>query len=301
MRSIVFTLKYYPQKYKVEILPGWPGNKQGVILSVRNSLISLWVTCFNLFILLLLHSGSISAQYTGLTLKSATTSWPGITLVVTKGDQVRTTAIGFNVAMTTGLDRSYDVGLLPVDNFKIYSRLVCGDAGVDLAVQCLPEKYDSLKVPIGIDLPSGGDVSFRAEGIILPIGIVPVLEDRLLKINTPLKENTVSYKVTLPQNIHGTGRFYLGFSTVTDLEKVVKPDIIYNARYTNRKIVVTSNIIQDAKVSLYDLNGRKISEHRLLKENRNEIELPVVTNSVYLLLIRGDKHDQLIKVPVVYE
>lgn len=146
----------------------------------------------------------------GVTLKSAGTPWYGLALLALNGSQIRNATIAFHENMTTGLDKTFDAGLLASDNFQVYTRLLTGDNGIDFTIQCLPsDGMDNLVIPVGLDLPGAGRVTFYADGVILPSGLYPVLEDRGLNIFTPLKTPSDSYSVDFTTSSWGTGRFYL--------------------------------------------------------------------------------------------
>jgi hypothetical protein len=235
-----------------------------------------------------------------LSLKSAKTSWPGVTLLAENGDQSRYTIVTFNEKMTAGLDKTYDAGLLASSDFILYSRLVSGDEGVDFEIQCLPDNmYSQLSVPIGLDLPKAGTVTFKAAGVILPDGIFPVLEDRLLKVFTPMKTESDSYTVNFDDDTQGAGRFFLGFTNTTSVDAFTQPDS-FKAWFAHDKIVLEGFAEEGTRVSLYDISGRKLSVHRLQQINRNEIPAAALSPGVYLLKIEGKKQQQEIKVPVVY-
>ena len=71
-------------------------------------------------------------------LKSAATDdrWPGIRLEVRSGGEEASTTLVFNEAMTLGLDRGYDVGMLSAGSeMEIYTTLVEKDNGVNFARQ----------------------------------------------------------------------------------------------------------------------------------------------------------------------
>ncbi|NLB25471.1 MAG: T9SS type A sorting domain-containing protein, partial [Bacteroidales bacterium] len=237
---------------------------------------------------------------TGLSLKSASTSWPGVTLLAETGNQSRYTIIAFNENMTTGLDKTYDAGLLASSDFILYSHLVSGDEGVDFEIQCLPDNmYSELSVPIGIDLPKAGKVTFKAAGVILPNGLYPVLEDRLLKTSAPLKTESDSYTVDFDGSTQGIGRFYLTFTNITSAEAVTQPES-FKAWFARGKIVLEGYAEEGTRVSLYDMSGRKLAVHRLQSINRNEIPAPALSPGIYLLRIEGRKQRHEIKIPVVY-
>jgi hypothetical protein len=244
---------------------------------------------------------SMQTHQTTVPLKAASKSWPGVTLLAIQGDQTRATFVGFNENMTTRLDTLYDAGLLPSNGFQVYTRAVQGNEDIDLEIQSLPEDYDNLIIPVGVDLPQGGEVTFKLAGVIMPDGVWPVLEDRLLKVNTTFRVENDSYTATLPKETHGPGRFFLRFGTVTNTKIVNLPESDFSARFTNDRIIISGNIKISAKATLFDMNGRKLGEYTLNGGNRNEIPASGLSNGMYLLQIRGDKKMQVIKVPVVYD
>jgi hypothetical protein len=232
-----------------------------------------------------------------ISLKSAETSWPGITLLAESNGQTRSTVVAFNEAMTTGLDVTYDAGLLASDDFQVYTHLVSNNNPVDFAIQCLPDhQYSQLRVPVGIDLPDGGELVFKASGIILPDGIYPIIEDKLLGTQTALKTETDSYKVTLDKNTTGIGRFYLSMGGDMALS-VIKPqaETKYTASFMNDRIVLNGAVEPGTKASLFDICGRKLADYQLENTNRNEIPVSGLNQKVYLLKIEGKNTRQMIK------
>jgi hypothetical protein len=235
-----------------------------------------------------------------LTLKSAETSWPGITLLAEANGKTRSTVVAFNEQMTTGLDVTYDAGLLASDYFQVYTRLVGGNNEVDFAVQCLPEnQYNQLAVPVGIDLPEGGDLVFKASGVILRDGLFPVIEDRLLGIQTALKTATDSYTVTLDKNTSGTGRFYLSVADVTTSKPAIRQENKYTASLVNNRIILNGAVEAGTKATLYDICGRKVGEYPLAKMNRNEIPVSGLSQRVYLLKVEGSNYRQVMKLMAI--
>jgi hypothetical protein len=234
------------------------------------------------------------------TLKSAEISWPGITLKAENDGNTRTTVVAFNSNMTEGIDKTYDAGLFSASDFNVYTHLANNMSQTDLAIQCLPEgDWDKLSVPIGLDLPDGGEVTFKATGVILPDGLFPVIEDRQLKRRISLKSETDSYKVTLNGEVEGTGRFYLHIGGVImpeDPEELINTR--YSARYDNDRITIFGNVAEPTKAILYDLMGRKLGEYPLLQDNYNDIPAVGLTQRVYLLKLEGKDYRQVIKVPV---
>lgn len=239
---------------------------------------------------------AMQVSATDLSLKSAETSWPGITLLAEANGKSRSTVVAFNEQMTTGLDVTFDAGLLASDNFQVYTHLVGGNNDVDFAIQCLPDnQYSQLSVPVGLDLPEGGDLVFKASGVILRDGLFPVIEDRLLGIQTALKTATDSYTVTLDKNTSGIGRFYLSVADVTTSKPVVRQENKYTASLVNNRIVLNGAVEAGTKATLYDICGRKVGEYPLAKMNRNEIPVSGLSQRVYLLKVEGSNYRQVIK------
>ena len=250
----------------------------------------------------IIFQSGMQTHSTSTTLKKASTSWPGLTLVAKNGTSFDKTIVTFYEDGTTGLDPGYDAGVLSVNPFQLYTNLVTGKDSLNLAIQTLPDnQYDQLVIPVGINCPEGGNITFVAGGVILPNGLYPTLEDKLLNISTPLKNISDSYTANVPADTYGTGRFYLKFGNVTPSEVIQQPEVRYSARFEQNKFVIFGNTGRDSKASLFDINGRKIGEYRLINENLNEIPAQNLVNGVYLLHIQNDQGSQVIKVPVVYE
>lgn len=168
-----------------------------------------------------------------LPLKSAQTpSWPGLRLTARIAGAESSTLVVFNEAMTAGLDPGYDIGLMSDGHDPgIFTTLV-KDNGNWFARQALPFETgdpeglsfesgsrqahlknggtpDNPVIPVGINSHNGGVVTFLAE-IRLPATGTFFLEDRKAGVFTDLKIG--DYRVDLPPQTQGTGRFFLHYS-----------------------------------------------------------------------------------------
>jgi hypothetical protein len=238
----------------------------------------------------------MQTHQTGFSLKSAEVSWPGITLLAESHGQTRSTVVAFNEQMTVGLDVTYDAGLLASDDFQIYTHLVDGNSTIDFAIQCLPDKdYSQLSVPVGVDLPQGGDLTFKTAGIILPDGLYPVIEDKALGIKTALKTETESYTVALGKKTSGTGRFYLSVEGIALGTAQIQPPRKLTASLLNNRMVIHGSVEPGTRALLFDICGRKVGEYTLLNTNRNEIAVSNLNQRIYLLKIQGRHYSQCIK------
>jgi hypothetical protein len=239
---------------------------------------------------------NMQIHHTNLSLKSAQVSWPGITLLAESQGQTRSTVVAYNQQMTTGLDVTYDAGLLASDVFQVYTRLVEGTNPVDFAIQCLPDnQFRELTVPVGVNLPEGGELSFKASGVILPQGLYPVIEDRLLDIKAALKTETDSYTVALGKNTSGTGRFYLSVEGIGVGTTEIEAERKFSASLINNRLILFGQVDTGTKALLYDLSGRKVGEYLLENLNRNEIAVSNLNQRIYILKIEGRNYRQTLK------
>jgi hypothetical protein len=243
-------------------------------------------------------SKAMQVHAPGVRLKSTGKSWPGLVLTATSGSRIRSTVVAFHEKMTGGLDKTYDAGLLASDRFQLYSRLVSEDRGADLEIQCLPDnEYGDLIIPVGLDLPEGGTVTFKVTGVFLPDGWVPVMEDRSLKVSALLKTETDSFRVVVPPGSSGTGRFCLTFRQVTTGSAF--PEISsLNARIAVNKMIITGDIQPGSRAALYDLQGRLLGQFLLNGNNYNEFFTGRLPAGIYLLRIEYRGTVKVVKVAI---
>jgi hypothetical protein len=234
----------------------------------------------------------------GVRLKSTGYSWPGLILTAESRNRTRSTVVTFNEKMTKGLDKTYDAGLLATDRFRIYTRQVNDDRGADLEIQCLPDnEYGDLVIPVGLDLPEGGTVTFKVTGVFLPEGWIPILEDKYLQENQPFISNDVSYRVHLPENSLGTGRFYLHFDRITTGSRIRKtPE--YSARKYGDRIEISGNIHPGTKATLFDLQGRVICQFVFQNAGHSQSISGKLSPGIYLLKTENEEGKMVLKVAV---
>ena len=220
--------------------------------------------------------------------KSANAVWNSIILKVSSNNTSATTAIGFREGMTTGLDITYDAGLLGGDPaLKLYTNLI-EDIGLKLAIQCLPDNnYDGLRIPIGIDFPSGGVITFNSELINLPVGCKAFLEDKTLGILTELNSLDDSYNVSLEANTSGTGRFFLKLSDETN--NVINPESLkINIFAVGKEIFIKGFVEANTNAVLFDLSGQKLKTVLLQPSETNSFRVDEFKSGIYIIKILGN-------------
>jgi len=229
--------------------------------------------------------------------KDAEIPWPAVTLKVQAGDLHCTTLINFNEAMTTGLDPTYDAGMYKGNpNIALYSRLVSGDNPVDFSVQSLPPSHTgSYRIPVGLDLPDGGEVSFTAETLNLSTGNKVILEDVQTQTFTDLGTEGAKYTTVVAANTSGTGRFYLhtGENSVTAVSRLAKQDFtVFNH---DRIIYINGEAGESTVFSIYNIEGKQFANLRAQKLNQNTIDATGFPSGVYLLRIKNKDIQQVAK------
>src|SRR5690606_27170136 len=138
---------------------------------------------------------------------------PGIKLQASTSKKNASTDIKFHKKGTTGLDKGFDAGTFKSDpTFSVFTKLV-DDNNVNFGIQCLPsESKGTMIVPVGINFPEGGEVTFTTQLLSIPEKTNIVLEDRLLNTTTSFTDAASYYNTTIEANSMSTGRFYLHIS-----------------------------------------------------------------------------------------
>ncbi len=228
---------------------------------------------------------------TTFNIKSGTTQWSALRLKVSDGNKQATTQLSFNSNMTRGLDPTYDAGQYGADeSFRLYTRLVEGDNGVNMAIQALPDYgFEDMIIPIGFDFAEGGEVTFSAADIGLPNGARAILEDRELDIFTDLAHE--SYTIALSENFSGPGRFFVHTDIqITDVEDPSHgdDDTVLNIYSYGKEVFIVGEVKEDSYATLFDLMGRQIKTVRLESTYRNTFRVDELDRGIYLIRVSGE-------------
>lgn len=231
-------------------------------------------------------------------LKSGETVWPNILLQAESSNKKSSTIIAFNQNMTNGLDVSYDAGMFKADkNFALYSRLV-DDYGVDFAIQALPEKYNGLVIPIGIDVPAGTEITFSAMAVNLPADAAVYLEDRAAKTLTQLDVADAKYTVSITDKTKGAGNFFLHTSSATTAVNQFESSLKVYTR--DRAIYISGNIETSDMVSVAGIDGKMHYKNLAAQTGLFRIDASKMPVGIYLVNISG-KTSQLTKKVIITE
>jgi hypothetical protein len=217
--------------------------------------------------------------------------WPGLQLKAKYDSIESSTIIVYNEMMKTGLDPGYDVGLYSAGaDLEIFTSLVSNDNGVNFTRQALPvDDIDKYVVPVGINMGKGGEVTFSA--LTNPVeNIRFFLEDRKMGTFTDLCSDR--YTISLPEKTYGTGRFFI-YASINAPTPILNPgeSIDKNIRiWTIGNILIVEGAVSSKSVAeLYNIQGNKIFEKRLVEGAYNSLAVPSVAKGVYIVRLKDGK------------
>ena len=240
---------------------------------------------------------SAMRTHTSGTFKSTSVPWPEIELTATASGKSSKTVIRFHPDMTLGLDPGYDAGAFDQSpDFGISTRLV-EDSGVNFAIQCLPEEYDNLVIPVGVaSKTTSGDITFNFQLSGLDNQTLQ-FEDHKSGVLRTIDSSNGSYTVTIEAGEPVYGRFFLhlGQTSSTGITEI-QP---IKAWYSENKIIIEGITEPGARAELYDLQGRKLFESRLENVNQNRIAVSGLKNGIYLIHMVSGRKVQTAKVTVM--
>ncbi len=233
------------------------------------------------------------------TLNSGQAEWPQLEIIANSGDARSVASIKFVEGTTPGLDVGYDAGKFKSNpEINLFTKLV-DDNGVDFGLQCLPPtQMESLAIPLGLDVKSAGEITFSINYSTLPGNLIPVLEDRLLNINTPFETDSNTYTSTVNESESDYGRFYISFSSTTDVAQIQNGNF-FRAWYSNNTIQIQGNVEGAAIITLYDINGRALMHKQVAAASHHSLSIPNIGNGIYLVKIACSNRTELLKVPVL--
>ncbi len=199
------------------------------------------------------------------------------------------TIIYFNSNATRNLDPGYDAGAYLGDANGIFTHLVEGNTGIELAMQSLPyEDFNDITIPLGVKSTAGQQINFSLMNSSLPAGIKVYLEDTA--------ENTVTdltlgnYILTPSNDLTGVGRFNIIFSNAT----LSNNELDFNALniitdHSNKMIKIIGELEVNTEISLFDLQGRLVisTEIDTIKHN-HVIDVNGLNAGVYLVQLTQD-------------
>ena len=189
--------------------------------------------------------------------------------------------------MNKGLDVGYDGGLFSSNpEFALYSRLV-EDNGIDFMLQALPEEYETLVVPIGLDANAGEIVTFSARSLNIPEDYAVVFEDRTMNTFTDLSDEG-EYVIQLDNASEGTGRFYVrtSFKSALGLGDIDNQVYQVFSRVYASQVVILGEVNGNAKI--YSITGELMADANLKQAIENTIPFHA-ESGIYIMQISNEE------------
>lgn len=278
-------------KYVASTIPGWTGTDPTIGGSHGN-----YIQAGQGFYLLALYDGIVFNftpamqvhQNSTVLLKSKQNDipWPGVRLKISYGEKEQSTLIVFNNEMSPENDPGFDVGLMSSSSgFQLYSTSLSSDYKVNLMRQALPLDYHGMNIiPIGLDTRGGGEVVFSA--VTVPYGRIRYwLRDTETGSLTDLSAD--SYKVVIPPDTYGTGRFCLVASvrppSARQDQDLTDPQLQIWA--FSGDIIIKGEVGVGASCEIFDMHGSKILEERLNGGDLNTVDVPSGYHGVFLVRV----------------
>jgi hypothetical protein len=223
-------------------------------------------------------------EHNSVVLKSGEIPCPTINLWATTEKLQNKTTIKFNQNMTDGLDSQHDIGKFKGNpDIALYTKMPNSQA-YDLQDQALPEiGFETKTIPVGLDLISGGEVSFFIETRSIPENIQIILEDTETGSYTPLNEKDTKYTTEVTAENYGTGRFNLLVKKQTQTGIQMVGENQFNVHTNNKIIYVNGPANGDTQMELYSIDGRCWYKSNAKYQNLNKIDGSGFPAGVYVL------------------
>lgn len=231
-------------------------------------------------------TSDMQSHKTGITFYK--NSNPSIQLVVTDGNETKTTEINYKEGKTLGLDPGFDIGLFDgvATNLSVYSHLVNDNEGVSFQKQTLPlDNITSTTIPIGIKSAAGKEVDFTIKTSQMPSNIKVYLEDKLTEKLILLSTSNANYKVTLTEELNGTGRFYLHTTNSTLNTNNFNSETI-SVYKKDKNTIRISGGNGNVSMKFYGIQAKEILQSSFYVEGFKDLDLPKITTGIYIIEVQ---------------
>jgi hypothetical protein len=215
-------------------------------------------------------------------------STPSLNLSVSNGLSTKKTQINYFNDKTNGLDPGFDIGLFNgvASDLSIFTHLIGNNEGIALGRQALAiSEMESQIIPIGLQAEAGKEITFSIEALNLPNGIKVYLEDR--EANTFRSLTDGDLKITLNEDVNGTGKYYLQLSSkslsadTTALETIS----VYVSGSKNLKIVGLSS--KKTSLKLFTSIGKLVFDTSFSSDETQNISLSNLSSGFYIVQIES--------------
>ena len=137
---------------------------------------------------------------------------------------------------------------------------------------------------------AAGEITFSAETLNLPSGVKVYLEDKQENTFTRLDIKNANYKVLLPEDLDGIGRFFVHTASkvlsVND-NSILTSLSIYKSNATTLRLIGLPQ--GKTTVSLYNIIGKKVMLTQFNTNGNKEISLPNLAPGIYVAKVQTEK------------
>lgn len=216
---------------------------------------------------------------------------PNLTIKVSDTTSVKSTTVFYSDDATSDFDNGRDSSLFGAssDQLHIYTQLVNGSSNNSFAIQSVSKDYETLTVPIGVNVPSSVTVTFSVDKQNFPEDINIYLEDRELNMFIHLEDESSEYEITFTEAYSGVGRFYLHttYSTLSNSEEVTPSSI--KAYFKSDNTLNIRGLYEDnVSVEVFDLLGKRMFKSKVNLLGNNSIEISnFLRVGVYVLKLQN--------------
>ena len=179
-----------------------------------------------------------------------------------QNDIERRAQIYFLEDVSDDLDSGYDTRTFPMNDnaASIFTRLVEGDEGIDLAIQSLAysEMWDKV-IPLGINALGGEEMTISISHRTTPADLNIYLEDTEEGTMTNLLDG--DYVLTPAGDLEGVGRFFIHMTADTMSNEEVSTSMLNAYKEIDASYITIEGLAtqtNETNVSLYNILGRKV-------------------------------------------
>ncbi|WP_456439427.1 T9SS type A sorting domain-containing protein [Psychroserpens sp.] len=217
-----------------------------------------------------------------------------MTINMTTASDSYSTQVYFNSNATLGFDLGFDAEILSTSPpFSIYSHLVEDNEDEAIALQAInTNDIADTTISLGVNANQGEQLTISAAFNNIPATTEVYLDDTVAMTTTFL--NTTDFVLTPNVTLSGTGRFFLRVfdTTLSTTENTLNTLSIF-ALHNKKEIVVKGQLQEDTVLSLYDIQGRKVSSIQLDNSRLdNRIDISTLSGGVYIVTIQDNSQQK---------
>ena len=242
---------------------------------------------------------TIGASDDFITGRSATPNFVLSELFLSNGTSNNTTKIYFAENQTRGLDPGFDAAVFADSANPIYTHLVENNEDLKFAIQALPyTDFNDVVVPLGVigEADTQLTIGMDAETVTIPSTTNVYLEDNVTNIWTLL--NNSDYVFTPANELNGTGRFYIHYSTnALSVDDNLLNGLHIYSNQTSKIVVVKGQLNSETSAILYDIQGRMVLQNVLnTSDTTNTINVSNLKTGVYIVELTSDTQHRTQKI-----